>query len=166
MIRLKILLLGMVLVISCCKLYSQLAENVQAPLIVRTIALYNNISLVDGGVSIHVVDNPSLVEELKKGIGQAIGSSTLKAVTSGGMPTTKPSVIYVSKESNVAEVIAYSQANKILSVTGNPDLITKGVCLGFGVEDNKPKILLNLSSTRDEGIDWNPAILRIATRID
>jgi len=44
-------------------------------------------------------------------------------------------------------------------------LTTLGISLGIGLEDGKPKILLNLSASKDEGIDWNPAILKIATTL-
>jgi hypothetical protein len=48
-------------------------------------------------------------------------------------------------------------------MTGIPDLVPKGISLGIGLSGGKPKILLNLSSSKDEGIDWNHAILKVST---
>ena len=53
----------------------------------------------------------------------------------------------------------------MLSITGNPDLASKDVSLIVGISNGKPKILLNLSSSKGEGIEWNPAILKVAATI-
>ena len=104
--------------------------------------------------------------EYSKAIGKNIGKATLKKVDSGdGVPASKPNILFVGKSADVAKAIEYSRANKILSVTGVVDHVNKGVTLGIGVEGGKPKILLNLSSSSDEGLDWNPAIIKIAKTI-
>ena len=137
--------------------------NVVAAMLVKVINFEKNIAN-SGDITFYVLDAPDVVAELKKAIGMSIGKCTLKNVTSGKtLPTDKPSVIYFDDASRLNAVIRYTHENKILSATGHPDLIDKGATLRFGIgEDNKPKIFLNLNASLEEGLDWNPAILKIA----
>ena len=52
--------------------------------------------------------------------------------------------------------------NKVLSVTGTTRFVEQGeISLGFGIENSKPKILVNLSSLEKEGQSFSSDILRI-----
>lgn len=137
--------------------------SIAAAMIVKVIHFEKNIANSDD-ISIYVLDAPEVAKELEKAIGASVGVSTLKTVASGKtLPADKPSLIYCDADSRLAEVLAYSRGEKILSVTGHPDLVDEGVSLGFGIgEDNKPKIILNVNASLEEGLDWNPAILKIA----
>jgi hypothetical protein len=114
-------------------------------------------------VSIYVIGSEDVASELKKGIGKA----NIKNVEVGPeLPANVPSVLFVADASKLDAAMAFTHKNKILSVTGMPELVSKGITLGFGVgDDSKPKILLNLSASVEEGLDWNPAILKIAKTI-
>lgn len=140
--------------------------NIVAALIVKAIGFEKNI-MNGGDIYIYILDAPDVAAELKKGIGMSIGKSTLKGVESGKMlPNQKPSVIYFDDASRLNTVVKYTSENKVLSATGHPDLIEKGITLGFGIgEDNKPKILLNLNASVREGLNWNPALLKIAKTV-
>ena len=79
------------------------------------------------------------------------------------LPSSKPSILFVADNGKDDMATKYTQENKVLSATNIPDLVSKGVTLGFGVgSDNKPKILLNVNSSAKEGLDWNPAIMKVA----
>ena len=135
--------------------------------IVKLASFEKNLSSSPGDITIYVMGAPEVAKELKTGIGKSIGKATLKNVISGDkLPDTKPSIFYIGDESKVDEVKNYCRSNKVLSVTGLPDLVAKGITLGVGIgEDGKPRILLNISSSVEEGLDWNPAILKVATTI-
>lgn len=137
--------------------------NIVAAMIVKVINFEKTIAN-SGDITIYVLDAPEVARELKEAIGMSVGKSTLKAVTSGKtLPTDKPTVIYFDNASRLDAVIRHTHANKILSATGHPDLVNKGVTLGFGIgDDNKPKIILNPSASLEEGMEWNPAIFKIA----
>lgn len=140
-------------------------SSLQAALFVKLLAFNKNISS-NGSVTIYVVDAPDFAAEIKKAEGKPIGSAVLSKVTEGkAIPADKPSVIYIGSADQLSDVLAYTKKNKILSITGNPDLVSKDVTLSVGTSDGKPKIMLNLSSSKDEGIDWNPAILKVAATI-
>ena len=144
--------------------YSQEAPpKVQAQLCVKLLAFYTNLG--NSSFSIHVVGNPKVAKELKKHVGTRIGMALLGAITEGdGLPSGNPKVVYLSGESE--EVLAYTREKKVLSVTGKAGLVSKGVSLGVTMKNRKPKVLLNLGASKQEGINWNPAILRIAEKVD
>jgi hypothetical protein len=136
--------------------------KLQAALIMKLLAFYTNLG--DKPFSMYVLGADPVAEQLKGLVGQKAGKATLNSLDSGdSIPGDKYDVIYVGKD--VADAIAYSQSNKSLSVTGKNGFVNDGVTLGIGIESNKPKILLNLSSSKAEDINWNPAILKVAATI-
>jgi hypothetical protein len=138
--------------------------KIQAVLIAKLLVFNKGIS--DGGhISIYVIGAPEFAAEMKKAVGKKIGKSRLVAITEGtSLPSSwKPSVIYLGDASMVEEVIAYTRSNKLLSITGISELVSKGITLGLGVSDKKPKILLNLLSSKKEDISWHPTIFKIST---
>ena len=151
-------------------LYSQSGAtppNIVAALIVKLIPLEKNIGGNEEDLTIYVLGAPKVADELKKLIGRKIGNASLKNIVEGdNLPEKKPNVLYVGNASHVNNAMEYTRSNKILSITGIPELVEKGVTLGIGVgEDGKPKIILNLSSTLQEGLEWNPAILKFAKTV-
>jgi hypothetical protein len=134
-----------------------------ATLIVKLAAFEKGISN-SSTVTIFVLSDPRVAAELEKGIGASVGQSRLSRVISGTRPPAeKPSILFVGREADPVEAVAYSRSHKILSVTATPEWIARGVNLGVGVgNDGKPKVLLNLTATAEENCDWNPAIMKIA----
>jgi hypothetical protein len=137
--------------------------ELQAALFVKALAF--NRGLASGGkISIHVIGSPAFAAAMKSGVGKAVGQARIGGVTEGdSLPTERPEVVYVGSASMTDRVVEYTRANGIMSITGRPEEVKKGVTLGVGVLKGKPKILLNLPSSKAEGIDWNPALLKIAS---
>jgi hypothetical protein len=134
----------------------------QAALFLKLLAFDKNIAS-GGTVTLYVIGAPEFVAEMKKTEGKPVGTATLGKVIEGdGVPSEKPSAIYIGNDAKLSEILAYTKSNKILSITGNPALVSKDVSLVVGISEAKPKIMLNLTSSKDEGIDWNPAILKVA----
>jgi len=122
-------------------------------------------SLSDGrDVTLYVLGSPEVAAAMRKAIGTPIGNSSLRGVESGDdLPASKPSILYVESASKVNAAIGYTRSNKILSAAGNPDLVEKGITLGFGIgDDGKPKIFLNKTGSNEENLEWNPALFKIA----
>ncbi len=137
----------------------------QAALFLKLLAFDKNIAS-GGTITLYVIGSPEFAAEMKKAEGKPVGTATLAKVIEGdGVPSEKPSVIYAGTEAKLSEIIAYTKSKKVLSITGNPALVSKDVSLVVGISEAKPKIMLNLSSSKDEGIDWNPAILKVAATI-
>ena len=158
-------LLGLLFLFSyslvCAEDVIKAPSSVQAALFLKLLAF--NKGLI-GDVSVYVMNDAEFAAELNKGVGKAVGTATLASVKTGtSLPESKPAVIYCGDGSKVDEVIAYSRSNKILSISGLPEASVKGITLVVGTLDSKPKILLNLSSAKEENVDLNPAILKIST---
>ena len=141
----------------------KVSAKVQAALFMKLLAFYTNLGR--DPFTIHVVGAPEIAAEFKKLVGKTAGKAKLKKVTEGsGPPTGKAQIVYVGQDAK--NLTQYCQANSVLSITGLSKFVDDGVTLGIGVENGKPKILLNLSSTKAENINWNPQILKVASTID
>ena len=142
--------------------------QIQAALFVKLLSFHNGIN-GGGDISVHVIGAPDFAAEMTKIIGVKIGQSTLTAINEGedsDSLTEKPSAIYIGDASKLDDVIRYTRANKVLSMTGIPELVSAGITLGIGVSGGKPRVLLNISSSKDEDIDWNHAILKVSTTFE
>lgn len=142
--------------------YGIVPVEVQAALFLKILKFNNDIAK-GGEVSIYVLNSQEFADEMNKAIGRKIGNSTLTAINTGfSVPEEKPSVVYIGDSDNIEDILNYTRSNKVLSITGIPDMISKGVTLGVGVSGGKPKVLLNYESLKLEKVNMDPAIHRIA----
>ena len=140
--------------------------GVMVALTVKLAALEKNVAS-GGDLSIWVIGSPKVAAEFKKVAGKAIGKATLKNVGAGdALPTAKPNILCLCDPAMLADVIKYTRENKVLSITNDPDLVTKGISLGIGIgEGGKPAVSLNVTASKEEGLDWNPAIMKVAKTV-
>jgi hypothetical protein len=112
---------------------------VQAAVFLKLLEFDKNISS-SGTISIYVVGSSDFAAAMKKAEGKAVGAATIGKVIEGtGTPAEKPSVVYIGSESVLSQLQTYTSTNKILSITGNPEFVSKGVSLSVGISDGKPK---------------------------
>ncbi len=73
-------------------------------------------------------------------------------------------ILYITPgfKGNIAAIIAKTQANGILTFSGDKDYVEEGVSVGIGLQDRKPKIFINLESSRQEGADFAANLLKLA----
>lgn len=145
----------------------QAPPSVVAALTIKLMAFEKSLGGSAHDLTIYVLGAPAIADELKVGIGAGVGSAKLVNIQRGdGLPATKPSVLFVGNAAKAGEAIQYARTNKVLTVTGLPALVSKGVTLGIGLGDSgRPEITLNLSASAAEGLDWNPAIMKVAKTI-
>ena len=142
--------------------YGNVPPSIQAALFLKIFGLNNDMNS-GKDISVHVIGSPGFEQEMKTAVGRSVGKSKITSVEgSSELPSEKPSVIYVGDPSKVGEITAYTRSNKILSITGIPDLVSEGVSLGLGALKGKPKILLNISASKSEEANWNPAMFKIS----
>ncbi len=80
-------------------------------------------------ISIHVVDAPEAAAELRKAVGRKVGKARLTAVSEGpAPPSLPPSAFYIGDKDNPNEFAC--RENHVLSITGAPELVERGVTLG------------------------------------
>ena len=73
-------------------------------------------------------------------------------------------VLYVTPGNSaiLSDLIKITQSNNILSMTGVPKYVKKGVSISIGLKNEKPQIVINLDSAKSEGADLDAKLLRIA----
>ncbi len=136
--------------------------HVQAALMLKLLPYCN--SLDNKTFSIHVIGDPEVAELLTSRIGTVAGKAKLGEVSiSNGLPEKEVDIIFIGTGADVP--LDFTGKQGVLTVTGDPALVARGVTLGIGIEGSKPKVYLNLETSRMEGMDWNPAILRIAETV-
>ncbi len=141
--------------------------DVASALLIKLLAMEKNLSAA-GEVSIHVIGSPALAEAFSKAAGIPIGGAKLGKVTGGDvLPSYKPTVICLADASKAATVTEYTRREKVASITCAPQAVSAGVSLGVGVgDDGKPEVLLNMAASKAEGLNWNPAILKVAKTVE
>ena len=141
--------------------------NIAAALTMKVVKYERNVA-GSGNISVYVLGNQDIQTQFEKGIGKEIGSATLKSVYGGNeLPSTPPNILFVGEQSLLEPAIQYAQEQQVLTVTQIPDLVSRGVALGIGVgDDAKPKIIINLNSSKQHGLDWNATIMKIAKTVE
>jgi hypothetical protein len=140
---------------------------VATSLLLRLLEFNKNIEEGDE-ITICVLGDPEMAEALEANIGTNIGKGKLKKVIdTDKFPRKNPDVLFIGDSTLVDEAIEFTWAEKVLGVTRIPDLVTKGVMLGFGIgEDLNFETLLNTISSKLAGIEWDQTILNSATIIE
>lgn len=142
--------------------------------LMKTIGMENSLSGSAKELTIYVIGDPEVAAELSSNVGQSIGSATLKSVNSGfSLPSTPPDVIYIGNPDDymidagkLKALVDYTKSNKVLSVTYEPILVYKGVTLGIGAQEGgSVKFMLNLQASKDQGLSWNKAFIKLAETI-
>jgi hypothetical protein len=54
------------------------------------------------------------------------------------------------------------RASQVITVTGVPEYVERGLAIGVGVKGERPEIVINLDASRAEGAELNAQVLRIA----
>ena len=142
--------------------------NMAAGLIIQLSAFEKNTSGKEGDVSIHLIGaSNELTDEMKRAIGTTIAKRKLATITSSkSLPESPVDILVISNEGMLEKALEYCRTNKIMSATDKPEFVEKGVTLGIGMnETGGQTITLNLSASSLEGLDWKPAILKIAKTI-
>ena len=73
-------------------------------------------------------------------------------------------VIYVTPLRGVdLDVIAdAARRSRLMTVTGIPPYVERGLSVGVGIEQERPMIIINLAAARAEGADYTAQLLRVS----
>lgn len=87
--------------------------------------------------------------------GEDLGST----LTSAGVD-----LLYVTPlgETELGRITAETRLRGVVSVSGVPSYSRAGIAVGFGNQDGRPRILINLPAAEAEGADFRPSFLKIA----
>jgi hypothetical protein len=75
----------------------------------------------------------------------------------------KLNILYITNDAPhmLKGISQITQAKKILTITGRVDYVNQGISVGLGVKEEKPKIVINLSSAKAEGSDFSANLLKV-----
>jgi hypothetical protein len=78
--------------------------------------------------------------------------------------SNKVNVFYIAPGNarNLETLLKISGVQQIVTTTGVPEYVEKGVAVGIGVRQDKPQILINLPSSKSAGVEFDASLLRIA----
>jgi len=136
-------------------------ENIQAALLTKVLKYNPQISKHDKIKILVVFDNNSLLDkdEFIKGLGSSLD---VKAILPTELKNNISNSHVVYFMPGIHGFSKICRDNNVLSVTGTTRFVEQGeISLGFGVENSKPQILVNLTSLDMEGQSFSSDILRI-----
>lgn len=137
-----------------CESLERLTTEFQAVLFAKTLVFYTNSS---PQVSVLVIGTDNdFVNEVKK----IMAKSKIKEIKiDTKLPVAAPDIIFLADPAKLNEVLAYTAQKRILSATSYPDLVKKGIGMGVGMVDAKPRVVINKGRAEKENVRWNPALL-------
>jgi hypothetical protein len=156
--------------------------RLQVSLLDRVIPFDRNFAVrVHGQLSVAVVvdatdnDSARVGEQLLK---ELAALSTLGNYPAAGARVTfrdtpalieecqrlRAGVVYVAPglREPIAKLSAALQGQRVLTVGSLPEDVKQGLVLGFAVRSGKPRVLVNLSQARQQGVDFRADFLRMA----
>lgn len=136
-------------------------ENIQAALIPKVLKFSPNHAQKTKLRMVIVYDNNSQVsqKELKKAIGTSLD---VKSVVEADLEQNigNCDLVYFMPGTQKSAILC--KTRNVLSVTGISNYVEQGIIsIAFGLQDNKPKIFVNLTSLAKEGQSLSSEILRI-----
>lgn len=136
--------------------------NIQAALLPKVLKYSPNHSQKSKIRIIIVYDNNSLTSK-NEFVNELSGIMDVKAVLYTAMETNIVNCDLVYFMPGLQDLSSLCKTYKVLSVTGISQYVEEGkISLAFGIQNNKPKIFINLSSMEKEGQSLSSEILRIA----
>lgn len=92
-------------------------------------------------------------------------TSRLVAITDGGAPIDPTAAaVYLAPglDAELSAILTYTAAEDVLSVTGTSAMSAAGVSLAFEVQNAKPRLVINLPTSTEEGADLSSTLLALA----
>lgn len=139
-------------------------ENIQAALLSKVLQFNTNIAQKETIKMLVVYDDESNLSKDKfiNGLEKFIEVKAVKPIELE-QNIVNNNVVYFMSGLQDKKYTTLCKTHNTLSVTGAIEFVEKGeISLGFGLENNKPKILVNLTSLEKEEQAFSSEILRIS----
>jgi hypothetical protein len=146
----------------------ELEPDLASKVLLKVMLLDQDLMTKSGGkLVIGVIGAPRALESFSRLKGTAIDPARAFELAEIVPVQTLPplqalTALFVGADADLDRVTRYTRARAVLSVTNLPELVEKGVTLGVGLENNRPKVLLNLTGSEREKLRWDPKILKIS----
>ena len=138
--------------------------RMQAVLLSKTIAFERNI-LKKEEVHILVLNAEPVADVLKKMVGKKNLVIPIISVDTIIDTTKSYDVAYVNSIEDLNRVIPMAESTGTIIASGNREVVNKGAALGFLLEAERPKIVLNITTSSKYSLMWKPAMFKVARTI-
>ena len=64
---------------------------------------------------------------------------------------------------SIDEIVAGAREAKSLSITGTESFVERGISVGIVAREGRPRILIHMQGSREEGLQWDPGFLSLCT---
>jgi len=73
-------------------------------------------------------------------------------------------ILYITpvRAFGINQITRVSRKENVLTITGIPDYVESGIAVGIGMKGNKPRIIINLPASKNEGCDFSSQLLKLA----
>ena len=77
-------------------------------------------------------------------------------------------VLYITpmRAFDLAAITDWARKSRIVTLTGIPAFVDRGVSVGIDLQGGKPRILINLQAARAEGADFDSGLLKLARIVE
>jgi hypothetical protein len=182
---------GLALVLMACGGSSALAAEPTVP-VARQVALMiatagsdrNMASRAGGKVKVLVVsrgnDGPSqrIVASFLSALGgqpriaglpheESRATFTSPAALADTCRAERIAIVYLtpSLDDEVAAIARALDGVSVMTVSGSVDVVGKGVVIGFDLVSGRPQMVINLGQARRQSVQFDGAVLRLASRV-
>lgn len=78
------------------------------------------------------------------------------------------SVLYVSplRAASLRRITDATRASRVTTVTGVPGYVDAGLSIGIDVQEDRPRIIMNLAASQAEGAQFSSQLLHLARLVD
>jgi len=140
--------------------YQWASVKIQSALFIKVLGFNKAL---EGNLIIYVLGADEFAGEFRTQIGNRVGDGRLYAVIRGErLPADVPDIVYIGEGCNLEKVLDYTERNRVMSISGNPGYVGKGVSLIIAIEDGKPRLIVDTESSIREGVEWNKQMIRIS----
>jgi hypothetical protein len=73
-------------------------------------------------------------------------------------------ILYITpmRSFDLEKIIDHTKASQTLTITGVPEYVEAGLAVGIGLKNDKPMIIINLTTSKAEGADFSSQLLKLA----
>lgn len=138
--------------------------NVAASLGLKILSLQKQFAGKPEGITIFVLGDTNVAKAFLTYVDQSVGTMRVARVLSGDdLPAERPDVLFIGDKDKVQEAVKYTRGKGVLSMARTEKFIPQGVTLTVYLgHTGTPEISVNMSGALLEGVEVNPATLKVA----
>lgn len=112
-------------------------------------------------LSVYVINNEEIYQAFNKLNDVNTNNGVYFSEIGSGkeLPQKHYDLVYLNETKLLPKAKDYVRRHRTALITGLPELVKQGITLGTGTIDGKPKFYLNITTSNQAGLSWQPKIL-------